>query len=73
MYVAVQAGPTDYLSRVAWLAGIPLNQFMLDNTGIVKDLDTPLTGLRLLLCKPKPSRATPRATPSIRWGSMMLN
>lgn len=47
-----QAQPTDYLSRVAWLAGIPLKQFMLDNVGNVKNLDSPLAGIRLLLCKP---------------------
>jgi len=49
-----QAGPTDYLSRVAWLAGIPLDKFMLDNTATVKDLDAPLTGINLLLCGPAP-------------------
>eukprot|EP00775_Hariotina_reticulata_P015368 gene15368-biopygen16523 len=44
------AGPTDYLSRVAWLAGIPLDKFMLDNTAAVKDLDESLMGVNLLLC-----------------------
>eukprot|EP00775_Hariotina_reticulata_P009157 gene9157-biopygen11054 len=47
-----QAQPTDYLSRVAWLAGIPLKQFMLDNVGNVKNLDASLAGVRLLLCQP---------------------
>ncbi|WIA42784.1 hypothetical protein OEZ86_008723 [Tetradesmus obliquus] len=47
-----QAQPGDYLSRVAWLAGIRLDNFMLDNTGVVKDLDARLQGSRLLLCNP---------------------
>jgi hypothetical protein len=47
-----QAKGTDYLSRVAWLAGIPLDKFMLDNTEAVKDLDAPLAGVNLLLCGP---------------------
>jgi hypothetical protein len=49
-----QAKGTDYLSRVAWLVGIPLDKFMLDNTEAVKDLDAPLAGVNLLLCGPKP-------------------
>jgi hypothetical protein len=40
----------DYLSKVAWRAGIPLEKFMLDNTAIVKDLEAPLQGTSLLLC-----------------------
>ncbi|KAF6264603.1 hypothetical protein COO60DRAFT_73096 [Scenedesmus sp. NREL 46B-D3] len=40
----------DYLSKVAWLAGIPLDSFMLDNTDRVRDLDAPLQGVQLLLC-----------------------
>jgi hypothetical protein len=39
---------------VAWLAGIPLDKFILDNTATVKDLDAPLTGISLLLCGPAP-------------------
>jgi hypothetical protein len=49
-----QAKDTDYLSRVAWLAGIPLDKFMLDNTATIKDLDAPLAGVNLLLCGPAP-------------------
>jgi hypothetical protein len=45
-----QAKGTDYLSRVAWLAGIPLDKFMLDNTEAVRDLDAALAGVNLLLC-----------------------
>ncbi|KAF6260274.1 hypothetical protein COO60DRAFT_907568 [Scenedesmus sp. NREL 46B-D3] len=48
-----KARPGDYLSKVAWLAGIPLGRFMLENTDQVKDLDAPLHGKQLLLCKPK--------------------
>ncbi|KAF6264602.1 hypothetical protein COO60DRAFT_1698194 [Scenedesmus sp. NREL 46B-D3] len=48
-----KARPGDYLSRVAWLAGIPLDRFMLDNTDRVKDLDTPVQGVQLLLCNPQ--------------------
>jgi predicted Rdx family selenoprotein len=47
-----QAQPADYLSRVAWMAGIKLETFMLDNVGNVKDLDAPLAGTSLLLCGP---------------------
>jgi hypothetical protein len=53
-----QAKGTDYLSRVAWLAGIPLDKFMLDNTGAVKDLDAPLAGVNLLLCGPEPGEGS---------------
>ncbi|WIA17476.1 hypothetical protein OEZ85_014315 [Tetradesmus obliquus] len=49
-----QAQPGDYLSKVAWLAGIRLDKFMLDNTGVVKDLDAQLQGGQLLLCNPAP-------------------
>lgn len=49
----LQARSGDYLSKVAWLAGIPLDAFMLDNTGQVKDLDASLQGVLLLLCNPK--------------------
>eukprot|EP00878_Enallax_costatus_P007935 GHUV01008301.1.p1 GENE.GHUV01008301.1~~GHUV01008301.1.p1 ORF type:complete len:549 (+),score=91.58 GHUV01008301.1:280-1926(+) len=44
----------DYLSKIASLAGIPLDTFMLDNTPYVKDLDAPLEGTTLLLCNPLP-------------------
>jgi hypothetical protein len=58
LYLAIvhmhQAKGTDYLSRVAWLAGIPLDKFMLDNTEAVKDLDAALAGVNLLLCGPAP-------------------
>eukprot|EP00775_Hariotina_reticulata_P003198 gene3198-biopygen4856 len=51
-----KAKGTDYLSRVAGLAGIPLAKFMLDNTATVKDLDAPLAGVNLLLCGLPPGR-----------------
>jgi hypothetical protein len=41
------------LSKVAWQAGIPLDQFMLDNAAAVKDLDAALNGTQLLLCSPQ--------------------
>lgn len=47
-----QSQPDDYLSKVAWLAGIRLDKFMLDNTEVVRDLDAPLQGIQLLLCNP---------------------
>jgi hypothetical protein len=50
----LQAQPGDYLSRVAGLAGIRLEKFMLDNTDVVKDLDAALQGSQLLLCDPTP-------------------
>jgi hypothetical protein len=43
----------DYLSKVAWLAGVPLETFMLDNIWTVKDLDAPIQGTTLLLCNIK--------------------
>jgi hypothetical protein len=46
----LQAQPGDYMSKVAWLAGIPLEKFMLDNAATVKDLDAPLSRTQLLLC-----------------------
>ncbi|KAF6244013.1 hypothetical protein COO60DRAFT_121768 [Scenedesmus sp. NREL 46B-D3] len=60
-----KARPGDYLSKVAWLAGIPLDRFMLDNTDQVKDLDAPLQGVQLLLCKPKQGAIkVPGSTPA---------
>jgi hypothetical protein len=50
MCCCLQAGPGDYISKVAWLAGIPLDQLMIGNAETVKDLDAPLSGTRLLLC-----------------------
>ena len=50
----MQAQPGDYLSKVALTAHIPLDQFMLDNVGQVKDLDDPLAGTKLLLCSAAP-------------------
>eukprot|EP00878_Enallax_costatus_P028535 GHUV01030826.1.p1 GENE.GHUV01030826.1~~GHUV01030826.1.p1 ORF type:complete len:522 (+),score=79.04 GHUV01030826.1:303-1868(+) len=50
----------DYMSRVAWLAGIRLDKFMIDNAPYVKDLDAPLVGTNLLVCKPgKPEDVHP--------------
>jgi hypothetical protein len=46
---------------VAWLAGIPLDNFMLDNTATIKDLDAPLTGINLLLCGPAPGEGEEQA------------
>uniref|UniRef100_A0A383VH09 Peptidase C1A papain C-terminal domain-containing protein n=1 Tax=Tetradesmus obliquus TaxID=3088 RepID=A0A383VH09_TETOB len=48
-----KAQPRDYLSRVAWLEGVPLEQLLLDNAAVIKDLDTALNGTRLLLCNPQ--------------------
>lgn len=53
MFVDVlQAQPDDYLSKIAWLAGIRLDQLMLDNIDVVTDLDASLKGARLLMCNP---------------------
>lgn len=49
----LQAQPRDYLSRVAWLEGVPLEQLLLDNAAVIKDLDTALNGTQLLLCNPQ--------------------
>ncbi|KAF6250132.1 hypothetical protein COO60DRAFT_910396 [Scenedesmus sp. NREL 46B-D3] len=60
-----KARPGDYLSKVAWLAGIPLDRFMLDNTDQVKDLDAPLQGVQLLLCNPRQGAVkVPGSTPA---------
>eukprot|EP00878_Enallax_costatus_P009741 GHUV01010173.1.p1 GENE.GHUV01010173.1~~GHUV01010173.1.p1 ORF type:complete len:216 (+),score=39.77 GHUV01010173.1:557-1204(+) len=54
----------DYMSKIAWLAGIDLEKFMIENAGIVEDLDAPLKGISLLVCnatrgqKPVSQRAT---------------
>jgi hypothetical protein len=53
----LQARAGDYLSKVAWLAGIDLEKFMVDNTASVKDLDSPLQGTQLLLCNPRQGKA----------------
>eukprot|EP00878_Enallax_costatus_P028282 GHUV01030534.1.p1 GENE.GHUV01030534.1~~GHUV01030534.1.p1 ORF type:complete len:437 (+),score=68.02 GHUV01030534.1:910-2220(+) len=53
----------DYMSKMAWLAGISLDKFMMDNVGIVKDLDKPLEGTNLLVCNPKPGRLMTTGAP----------
>jgi hypothetical protein len=53
---------------VAWLAGIPLDKFMLDNTEAVKDLDAPLAGVNLLLCGPKPGEGGSEGPRGGGWG-----
>jgi hypothetical protein len=49
----LQARPGDYLSKIAWQAGIDLARFMRDNTQYVKDLGAGLQGTQLLLCDPQ--------------------
>lgn len=49
----VQARVGDYMSKIAWLAGVPLDAFMMDNVANVKDLDGSLEGKRLLVCNPE--------------------
>ena len=51
----LQAGASEYLSKIAWEAGIDLAQFTWDNRNQVKDLDAALAGTKLLLCSPKGS------------------
>jgi hypothetical protein len=46
----LQASASDYLSKVAFDAGIGLEQFLLDNSETIKDLDASLAGRQLLLC-----------------------
>jgi hypothetical protein len=53
LLLLLQARSGDYLAMVAWLAGIRLDQLLLDNTAYVKDLDSSLQGTQLLLCNPK--------------------
>jgi hypothetical protein len=49
-----QASHGDYLSRIAWRTGIPLEQFLLDNlkAKTINNFDTPLAGLTLMVCNP---------------------
>jgi hypothetical protein len=53
LLLLLQARSGDYLAMVSWLAGIPLDKLLLDNTAYVKDLDSSLQGTQLLLCNPK--------------------
>ena len=48
---ARQAVQGDYLSGIAYQAGVPLQQLLLDNLVVIKDLGAPLTGKRLQVCK----------------------
>lgn len=50
----LQAGPGDYLSKIAFLGGLKLNRLLQDNLDTITDLDMPLQGRRLLLCNPNP-------------------
>ena len=50
-----QATDTDYVSKVAWLADVPLEKFMMDNAPYVKDLEASLGNVNLLVCRnPQP-------------------
>jgi hypothetical protein len=51
-----QARKADYLSKVAWLAGIPLQQFIEDNMNTVDPRDLAV-GTPLLMCNPKPGES----------------
>ena len=50
--LCVQAEEGDYLSRIAMLANVPVEQLLADNIQQVPDLSSDLTGKDLLLCKP---------------------
>ena len=56
----LQARPGDYLSKIAWLAGITLDKFMLDNVGNVKDVSVLPPGTKRLLCNPQPGATLKR-------------
>ena len=45
-----QAVPGDYLSKIAFLSGVPLATLLVNNSKALKDLDAPLAGKPLLLC-----------------------
>lgn len=45
-----KAAPTDYLSNIAWRAGIPVEKLLSDNLDVIKDLDSPLAGKSLVVC-----------------------
>lgn len=63
------------MSKVALSAGIPLNKFVEDNNGIVKDLDAPLDGKRLVVCNPKPGKSLAAGWPYAEqwpWCSLVL-
>jgi hypothetical protein len=53
LLLLLQARSGDYLAKVAWLAGIPVDRLLLDNTAYVNDLDSALQGTQLMLCNPK--------------------
>jgi hypothetical protein len=45
----------DYMSKVADRAVVPIGTLLADNTGVVRALDKPLTGIRLRMCNPDPA------------------
>eukprot|EP00877_Chromochloris_zofingiensis_P013817 jgi/Chrzof1/868/Cz01g32030.t1 len=46
------AGKGDYISKVAKMFNVELEALLLDNQQVILDLDEPLEGKRLRLCKP---------------------
>jgi hypothetical protein len=48
--VSIQATSDDYLSKISFLSGVPLDRLLMDNNQTIKDLDTPIAGKALLLC-----------------------
>jgi hypothetical protein len=64
---APQASRSDYPSRIAWRAGLPLEQFLLDNIDTITDLDAPLTGLTFRVCNPSSGMNTKKQMGCGHW------
>lgn len=56
----------DYPSKIAFRFGIPLDQFMRQNTAYIKDLETSLTGVQVLCCNPANGECTTLLLPMYR-------
>jgi hypothetical protein len=56
-YCFPQAVPGDYVSKVAYLAGMSVKQLLLDNIHKLPDLDKALRGQILRLCNIDPRKA----------------
>jgi hypothetical protein len=50
----LQAQVGDYVSKISLLFDLELGRFLTENTGRIKDLNTPLTGQQLMVCQPHP-------------------
>ena len=73
--VHAQAQPNDYLSKIAFDAGVLLKKLAADNFSVLKDRDpaASLAGLTLRICGASTGAVPPAAQPAPRAGVQLGN